>query len=230
MKVTHIHTGHRARLKDKFDRVGLDGFQEHEVLEYLLTFAIPQRDVNPLAHHLIDHFGSLKGVLDASKEELLLIDGIGEHAAYLIRLLPPLARRYFDNIDSKEMPTMLRLENRKQFFIPKFIGETEECFYVAYLNNQRQVIHCQMMFRGSIDTVKVQIRSILDICTRMRATGVVLAHNHLSSPLFSVQDFALTDFIAECFEPLGIEVVDHLVICGNEANSMSAQGKIKHAR
>ena len=92
MAEKHMHKGHRSRLKAKFSRVGLNGFEDHEVLEFLLTFAIPQKDVNPLAHELINCFGSLNAVLDASVKDLEKVSGIGNHAATLLSLMPQMAR------------------------------------------------------------------------------------------------------------------------------------------
>ena len=83
-----IHAGHRQRMKERFRREGLDGFSEHEVLELLLMYAIPQRDVNPLAHTLIKRFGSLAGVLEAHESDLTQVPGVGENAALLLTLMP----------------------------------------------------------------------------------------------------------------------------------------------
>lgn len=85
-----VHAGHRARMRERFMKEGLSGFSEHEVLELLLMFAIPQRDVNPLAHRLIDRFGSLSAVLESSPAELTRVDGVGENAAALLSLMPQL--------------------------------------------------------------------------------------------------------------------------------------------
>ena len=82
------HTGHRARMRERFRASGLDGFAPHEVLELILFYAIPQRNVNPLAHRLLDTFGSLHGVLDAPVEELQKVEGVGE---YVPRCLNPRA-------------------------------------------------------------------------------------------------------------------------------------------
>ena len=83
-----VHAGHRARMKERFMKEGLSGFSEHEVLELLLMFAIPQRDVNPLAHRLIERFGSLSAVLETAPSELKRVDGVGENAAVLLSLMP----------------------------------------------------------------------------------------------------------------------------------------------
>ena len=89
-----MHSGHRERIRERFLREGLQGFAPHEALEFLLCFAIPQKDVNPLAHSLIERFGSLSAVLEARAEELTQVPGIGPNAAALLTLLPELMRYY----------------------------------------------------------------------------------------------------------------------------------------
>ena len=96
-----VHAGHRARMRERFMKEGLSGFSEHEVLELLLMFAIPQRDVNPLAHRLIDRFGSLSAVLESSPAELTRVDGVGENAAVLLSLMPQLLS-YYQHSDGQQ--------------------------------------------------------------------------------------------------------------------------------
>jgi len=88
-----VHEGHRQRLRDRFLQDGLDGFAPHEVLELLLCYAIPQKNVNPLAHALLNHFGSLHGIFDATPEQLQQVDGIGPYAAAFLHLITPLYRQ-----------------------------------------------------------------------------------------------------------------------------------------
>ena len=95
MSSISIHDGHRERLKKRFLKQGLDSFEEHEALELLLFFALPRKDVNPLAHELLERFGSLKNIFDADPSDLARIKGIGESAAVLIKLQSELARKYW---------------------------------------------------------------------------------------------------------------------------------------
>ena len=88
------HSGHRQRVKTEFLARGVEGWSDHRILELLLFYAIPQGDVNELAHRLVDHFGSLAGVLDASAEELKKVPGVGDHTAVLLKLVPALGGRY----------------------------------------------------------------------------------------------------------------------------------------
>ena len=87
------HDGHRSRMRERFRREGLNGFADHEALELMLFYAIPQRNVNPLAHALLERFGSFHGVLEASEEELCRVEGVGEYAAVLLHLFAAVGRR-----------------------------------------------------------------------------------------------------------------------------------------
>lgn len=228
MEYKHVHGGHRLRLKAKFERVGLNGFEDHEVLEYLLTFAIPQKNVNPLAHELIKHFGSLNGVLNASTKELLERPGIGPHAAALITLMPQLANRYLDDPAASDRYSMAYVHDRIDYFIPKFVGETKECIYAAFLNHSWQVLDCKKISEGSIDSARIEVRKLLDIAMRLRANAVVLAHNHLSHGEASTDDLLTTKYISDKLATCDITLIDHIIVCGKNAHSLAAKGQMRH--
>lgn len=225
-----MHQGHRSRLKSKFERVGLDGFEDHEVLEYLLTFAIPQKDVNPLAHQLIREFGSLNGVLNATSRELMRVPGIGQHAASLLTLVPQLAKRYLDDPARHSRISLSRAFAREEFFIPKFVGAKEEQLYAAFLDKNWCLISCEMICKGSIDALKIETRSLMDASLRFRAAMVVLAHNHFAHPEPSSEDIMTTQFVGEKLMACGIVLVDHIVVCGDRATSMAATGLLRHVK
>src|SRR5699024_10672430 len=92
MSEHNVHRQHRERVKSRFLAEGMDHMPPHNALELLLFYAIPQGDVNGLAHRLIERFGSYSAVIDAPYEQLLEVDGIGPHAATLLKLLPASAR------------------------------------------------------------------------------------------------------------------------------------------
>ena len=92
--MANLHKGHRARLKKRLLNEGLDHFEPHQVLELVLFHVIPQQDTNPLAHKLIQRFGSLAGVFDASVEDLMSVEGIKESAATYLKMFPAVFRMY----------------------------------------------------------------------------------------------------------------------------------------
>ena len=223
-----MHTGHRSRLKSKFSRVGFNGFEDHEVLEFLLTFAIPQKDVNPLAHELINHFGSLNAVLDAPIKELEQVPGIGNHAAVFLSMMPQMARRYLDNPAADKRCSMATAAQRIEYFIPKFVGAKSECLYAALLNSNLEVITCEQIADGSINAIHLEYRKLIDIAVRHHATGIVLAHNHPSNPNPSIEDITTTISVQEALSVCGIHVLDHIIVCRDSAVSLASTGRLKH--
>ena len=125
-----VHAGHRQRLRERFLRGGPDDLAAHELLELLLGYAMPRVDVNPLAHRLIERFGSLSGVTEASVEELMSVSGVGEYTACLIRLLPAVVRRCA--IDRVESPRVYDTVGKLvEFLRPRFTGLTTERVYLS---------------------------------------------------------------------------------------------------
>ena len=134
-----VHAGHRARLRERFLKEGLSGFSEHEVLELLLMFAIPQKDVNPLAHALIGRFGSLSAVLEASPAELMRVAGVGQNAAALLSLMPQLMG-YYQHSAMGEKPSITNLSSARRYAGALFFGVHEERVYMICLDQSGRVL------------------------------------------------------------------------------------------
>ena len=120
------HTGHRARVRARFLREGLDAFEDHNALELLLFYAVPQRDTNELAHKLINAFGSLSAVFDAPVQSLMQVGGISENTAVLIKLIPAMYGKY---ARSKQNPDTLFLKSAEAagaYFTSLFAGKSTE--------------------------------------------------------------------------------------------------------
>ena len=178
-----VHAGHRQRLRERFLRGGPDDLAAHELLELLLGYAMPRVDVNPLAHRLIERFGSLSGVTEASVEELMSVSGVGEYTACLIRLLPAVVRRCA--IDRVESPRVYDTVGKLvEFLRPRFTGLTTERVYLILLDNGMHMIDCRVISEGSVNSSAVTVRRIAELCLYMHAACAVLAHNH---PIFSIQ-------------------------------------------
>ena len=147
-----VHEGHRQRKKEQFREHGLDAFADHEALELLLYYAIPRQDTNPIAHRLIERFGSLEGVFSAPAYELQKVEGVGENAATLIRLLFPLCRRVRTSGGRHEVIFNTR-ENIGSYFIELFLGERREVFYEVCLDAKGKLLACYRLAEGSPDQV-----------------------------------------------------------------------------
>lgn len=224
-----LHAGHRGRIRERFLREGLSGFSEHEALELLLTYAIPQRDVNPLAHRLIERFGSFHGVLEASEGDLTRVNGVGKHAASLICLMPQLMS-YYQRSAMGERPQITTLLDAKRYCGALFIGAHEERFYVVSLEKSGRVIQAELMHRGTIDEIAIYPRVVAEAAFRHHAHSVLLVHNHPGGfGMPSQEDYDATRAIVEALKVLGIGVVDHLIFHSEGVYSMSRESQCEGA-
>jgi len=221
----HRHEGHRARLRERFEATGAEGFSDHELLELILTYVIVQKDTNDLAHLLIDSFGSLQGVLDAEKEELARIEGVGPKAAFLLKLLPAFSRRYYEQKTESRLK-LITPDETIPFFAARMIDRENECVYAAYLDQNKRLIQCSLLYEGNAHMVEISTGRLLKTALRLNSRYVVLAHNHFNHALPSVQDVAATTFIQKKLKEVGITLLDHIVLCGSEGSSMIKTGHL----
>lgn len=216
-----IHTGHRQRIKNEFQARGVEGWPDHRVLELLLFYAIPQGDVNGLAHTLIERFGSLAGVLDASLDELKKTPGVGEHTAVLIRLIPAMGARYQEQ---RGGPGQIvgSCEEAAGLLAPYFYGARNEMVYILCLDGKRKVLGIRKVAEGSIYAADINIRRIAEEAIGLRAAGFYLAHNHISNLAFpSPADWQTTDTIRASLAAVGLELIDHLIFVDGDLVSLN---------
>lgn len=220
-----IHAGHRERIRQRFRSEGLAAFSDHEVLELLLTYAIPQRDVNPLAHELIAQFGSLSGVLEADESELLRVSGVGRNAALLLTMMPHLMSAY-QRSAMGERPVIDNLSSARQYCAALFLGAHDERVYAICLDQSGRVIHPALLHKGTLDQVAMYPRVVVETALRYHAHSVLLAHNHpggICEP--SQADYDSTVAVVEAMRLIGIRVIDHLILAGGMAYSMMKRGQ-----
>lgn len=221
------HGGHRARMRQRFSRQGLDGFADHEVLELMLFYAIPQRNVNPLAHMLLERFGSFHAVLDAPAEELMKVDGVGEYAAALLTLFAAVSAR----LQRSRAGERVMLRNRREaqdYCIRLMQGLRQEHMMAICLNGQMQVIADALIARGSLSEVPAYPRIVADTVLRHNAHSVVLCHNHPGgSCIPSHGDMAVTARLGALLESIEVALADHIIVADGQAFSMSGEGLIQ---
>ena len=219
-----IHDGHRQRLKDRFRQEGLDKFDEIQALELLLFYAIPQRDTNPLAHRLLDHFGSLAQVLEAPAEELEKVSGVGANVATLLSLTTALARYYMVNRDN-QTAILTSTEMCGDYLLPYFVGRRNETVFLLCLDAKCKVLGCKEVGEGSVNSASVPIRRIVEMALGMNATSVVLAHNHPSGlAIPSGEDVQTTRRLAMALDTVDITLADHIVVADDDYVSMAQSG------
>ena len=219
-----IHKGHRQRLKDRFLREGLDNFEELYVLELLLYYCIPRVDTHPIAHALLDHFGSLTAVFEATPEELKRVPGIGDNAATFLALIPQVGRFY--QIKRAQSGDILHtISQCGNYLVPYFFGRENETVFLLCLDAKCKVLACKLVGEGSVNSANIPIRRVVEIALNTNATTVVLAHNHPSGlALPSHDDIQTTLRLAKAMEAVEITLADHIVVADNDFVSMAQSG------
>lgn len=211
-----IHKEHRQRVKKRFLGEGLEHFDEVHALELLLFYAIPQGDVNPLAHRLLAHFGNLHQVLEVPAEQLVQVDGVGEHTAILLSLVRGISRKYMIGSWGKAFQ-LLTMEDCGDYLKGHFVGVRDEIVMLLCLDAKRSPICCRTVSRGSVNTAEVSVRKVVEAALSANATTVVLAHNHpsgIATP--SMEDVVTTRRMAMALDAVGVVLEDHIVVAGDD--------------
>ena len=214
-KPDNLHAGHRKRLRERYRRSGLDDFASHEVMELLLTYAIPRVDVNRQAHALIERFGSVADALDATVEELCSVEGIGPEAARFLKMLPDVFRRYeLDKCNvSDPMDTVAKIG---EYLHAKYTGVTFEQVHLLLFDNSMRLIECHHLNDGAFNCSTVTIRRVAELCLFSHAACAVLSHNHpkgLAIP--SGSDIDVTQSVDNALETIGVPLLEHIIVTEN---------------
>ena len=219
-----IHDGHRSRLKARFLESGLDGFTDIQVLELLLFYAIPRRDTNPIAHALLDKFGSVRQVMEAPLERLTEVEYITENAATLLKLAPAMLRYYQVDKIVNEKP-LLTISECGDYLKHFFIGKKNETVYLLSLDAKCKVLSCRQVGEGSVNSANVPIRRVVEIALAEGASTVILAHNHPSGiAIPSGEDVATTRRLAAALSAVDVILADHIVVADDDYVSMVQSG------
>ena len=221
------HDGHRQRMRQQLKTSGMDSMSDVQVLEVLLYYVISRQDTNPIAHALLERFGTLSGVLEASREELLKVEGVGERAAELICLIMQLERRHL--IDRVSPESMLdSTEKCGRYLTPYFHNETEEVVYLLCLDAKCKKLDCVMVHRGDVNTAGVSIRKVVKTALASNASSVVLAHNHPSGiALPSREDIETTMQVKQALATVNIILADHIIVAEDDFVSMADDGLLR---
>lgn len=218
------HAGHRQRLKERFCREGLDNFTEIQVLELILFYGIPRRDTNEIAHALLDHFGSLSQVLEATPEELQKISGIGESTALFLHLMTEVGRYYLVNRTTKTT-VLTSVSQCGAYLLPFFYGRRVETVFMLCLDAKCKVLCCKQVGEGSVNSAGISVRKIVETALGVNASTVILAHNHPSGlAIPSPEDVQTTRQIAVALRAVEIELADHIVVADDDYVSLAQSG------
>ncbi len=219
-----IHDGHRQRLRERFILEGLDNFDELHVLELLLFYCMPRKDTNPIAHALLDQFGSFQGVLDASPRDLINVQGVGENVAVFLSLLKA-TWRYYEVKSSENNKALTTVEQCGKYLLPYFVNRNVETVFLLCLDAKCKVIGCRMVGEGSVNSANISVRKIVETALNANATSVVLAHNHPSGAAIpSPEDIQTTKRLGKALGAVEIVLVDHIVVADDDFVSIAQSG------
>ena len=220
------HIGHRSRLRDTFRQNGIEGMADHQVLELLLTYALPRVDVNPLAHRLLDRFGTLNEVLSAQTDQLQQVQGVGGSTAVFLSLLGQVDRRMLlQRFSRKNKRTVLATPLALgSYMLVLSLHDRYETLRLVCLNKKYELIYEGVVSSGSLTEVLADSRPILETALVHKACFIALGHNHPSgdvTPSREDEDIALA--IENAAKAVGIEVVDQFVLGRDAAYSLGTR-------
>ena len=216
--------GHRKRLRERFREEGLDHFDEASVLEFLLFYAKPRVDTKELARELLNRFGSLSRVLEATYAELETVEGVGENTSTLLTLIPQLGRYYL--VKRSGNPKILDSTKKYgKFLVDNFHGRRDESVFLLCLDAKCKMIACQMVGQGGVSSANVPIRKIVELALSANASTVILAHNHPSGiAIPSEEDKEATERLAVALSAMDIALADHVIVSDDDFVSLAQSG------
>lgn len=220
----HTAAGHRQRVKDRFRKEGLDSFDEVHALELLLFYAIPQRDTKPLARTLLDRFGSLPLVLEATVDELMAVPGVGENIAIFLNLVLA-SSRYYSSRKNKQTVFLNSVHECGNYLLSHFTGMRNEAVYMLCLDAKCKMLCCLKLAEGNVNSTNVPIRRVVELALGVNATTVILAHNHPSGVAIpSAEDLQTTERVASALGAMDILLADHFVVGDEDFTSLVQSG------
>ncbi len=215
----NLHKGHRQRMIKRYLDHGMDTFQDHEILEILLYSCYTRRNTNDIAHELIRRFGSLDGVMAADYEDLMEVEGVGHHAASTLCFIKDFARRHshedFTGLVLRDTDVVMK-------FCKDLLRESRiEVLHVLLLDDAHALIREFQLSRGVTHAVQFDLKTIVEKAIKAQCSNVILVHNHPNgAALASAVDVASTRRAAITLKGVGIELLDHIIVCEHETFSM----------
>ena len=216
VKKDSLHSGHRARMREKLSRHGREVFHTHELLEMLLFYAIPYKNTNDLARSLLLRFGTLDGIFSATREELMTVKGIGPKIADLLISVGKIS--CLDIHRDKPEPLAFHDYAELGSFFVEYFGESDRYgIAVMMLNNKMEMVACERVYECDFDSARVKPEPFIDMAVRSNAAVAVIAHNHPFGPKFPTPgDVASNTLVSSALCRAGISLLEHYIISGRE--------------
>lgn len=219
-----LHSGHRDRIRERFLKEGLDSFSDVQVLEFLLFYCIARADTNPLAHALLERFGSLSQVMEAPVTELMKVKGVGANTAIFLKLIPQ-AGRFYQTDRNSNVRVLSTLESCAEYLLPYFIGKHVETVYLLCLDAKCKLLGCFKITEGNVNSAGISVRKVVEQALAANASTVVLAHNHPGGVAVpSREDIQTTMQLASALQAVDVQLADHVVVADDDYVSMVQSG------
>ena len=223
---TYPNAGHRKRLRERFLQSGLDGFHDYEIVELLLTLGTPMKDCKQMAKEAIQSFSGLRGVLEASYEELQRVRGIGPSNAFGLKLFQAVS----ESLSREQIREKITMNSSKAVadYLQKSIGlKKKEHFVMLSIDSRNNLIKISDISVGSLNASIVHPREVFKEAIQASAAQIIIAHNHPSGdPEASPEDIALTRRLAEAAKIIGVELLDHIIVTKDNFSSLKEQNLI----
>lgn len=226
------YLGHRERLRQRFLLGAGKDMADYELLELVLTIALPRKDVKPLAKTLVAKFGSFAEVINADKDELCAIPGIKENTVTVLKIINAASQRTsWQNLQSFDGPVILNLDSLIDYCRSGMCYSDVEELRLIYLDSKLHVIGQEIMQKGTINSVAIHPREVIKAAMNNHASAIVMIHNHPSGNVQpSKSDILMTERIDEACESIGIRLLDHLIISHRDYYSFAQNGIISNKR
>ena len=225
-KGNDLHQGHRQRMRTRVDQHGLESLAPHEALEYILYITNARRDTNGLAHDLIERFGDFAGVLEATEEDLLTVEGVGPATARMLHLLPQISR-YYTQSSMHGRKSLKTTEELADYLMKQFAGAAQERALLAALDSRSRIKGLFWLRDGTSDRVSLELKDVVAAALKGGTDSVVLCHNHPNGmALPSREDIQATENIVRALGLVKVHLRDHIILTETEYFSMREANRL----
>lgn len=225
-KESSQHKGHRQRMRARVEQYGLESLEPHEALEYVLYITNTRKDTNGLAHVLMDRFGDFAGVLDASEEDLLTVEGVGPSTARMLHLLPQVGR-YYTQCAVNGKKCMKTTDQLVEYLMAQFAGTVQERALLTALDGRSRIKGLFWLRDGTSDRVSLEIKDVVAAALKGGTDSVVLCHNHPNGvALPSREDLMATENIVRALGLVKVHLRDHIILTESEYFSMREANRL----
>lgn len=228
MALENDKSGHRMRLRQRFEDGGISALAEYEIVELMLTYAIARKDVKPIAKALLKKFGNFKNILKAEKSELISVEGMGEASATMINFISSIIPLYHMQVLEESPLELDSVDKLVQFFRARIGAEKIEVLEMACFDSQLRLLPkgAIRLFEGSANTANVDIRRIVECAIKLGASSIVLSHNHPNGDAKpSLADIEFTRNLSNACRPIKLDFIEHIIIAKNSFFSFRRDGR-----